>query len=239
VVSHALAKASLFLLAGRILLAFGHDRLADLGGFGRVLPGTLLVLLVAGLALVGLPPSGGYLVKSLYGIAAADLGAWWWSPALELGGLLSAAYLARILFVAISARPFCGPTSGPSREISAPAIGLTVPAVLALTALLLGLLPPAGFLVMDVGRLGMDSAGSVATVMRSALSMGSFWSSTGPVLAVALLIVLFHAAGASAWGRRLAAAGRGVAGFEGWLRQWRTAGSLLLVILLIMGWTAL
>jgi hypothetical protein len=92
---------------------------------------------------------------------------------------------------------------------------------------------------MDVGRLGMDSAGSVSTLMQSALTMGSFWGSTGPVLAVALLIVLVHAAGASAWGRRLAAVGRGVAEFEGWLRQWRTAGSLLLVILLTLGWTAL
>jgi multicomponent Na+:H+ antiporter subunit D len=70
VCSHALAKASLFLMAGRILASFGHDRLADLGGFGRAMPLTLLVLLLAGLALVGLPPSGGYLVKSLYGAAA-------------------------------------------------------------------------------------------------------------------------------------------------------------------------
>ncbi len=31
VCSHALAKASLFLVAGRILASFGHDRLADLG----------------------------------------------------------------------------------------------------------------------------------------------------------------------------------------------------------------
>lgn len=239
VVSHALAKASLFLLAGRILVGFGHDRLAELGGFGRALPGTLLVLLLAGLALVGLPPSGGYLVKSLYGVAAADLGAWWWLPALELGGLLSAAYLARILAIAVSPRRVADVTSACRNKVAAPSGSIVVPAVLALCALFLGLLPPALFSIVDVGRVGMGSAGAMATVMQSALTLNSFWSSAGPVLAVALLVVLFHAAGDSAWGRQIASAGRGLASFEGWLRQWPTAGALLLVILLMQGWTAM
>jgi hypothetical protein len=113
-----------------------------------------------------------------------------------------------------------------------------VPALLALCALVLGLLPPALFAVMDVGRAGVGSAAVVAEVMQSALTLGAFWNSAGPVSAVALLVVLLHNARASAWGRWLASAGRGLAGFEGWLREWRTAGALLLLILLIQGWAA-
>ncbi|MGD9299751.1 MAG: proton-conducting transporter membrane subunit [Thiohalocapsa sp.] len=231
VVSHALAKAALFLLAGRVLLAFGHDRLAELGGFGRVLPATLLVLLLAGLALAGLPPSGGYLVKTLYA-QAAGADAWWWRLVLDLGGLLTAAYLARILAVALrpSSAAVSATTIGRSRLGFA---GLLVPGLLALCALLLGLLPPTVFALLDVGRVGVSAAAAVAEGMRSALTPGGFWASTGPVLAAALAVVLFQLAGESAWQRRVAALGQALTGFEGWLRQWQVAGSLLMLMLLL------
>ncbi|WP_058554804.1 complex I subunit 5 family protein [Thiohalocapsa sp. ML1] len=229
VVSHALAKAALFLLAGRVQVAFGHDRLAELGGFGRALPMTLVVIVLAGLALAGLPPSGGYLVKSLYGSAAGAEG-WGWRLVLDLGGLLSAAYLARILAVAV--RPAAGGTAAPHLAERPGGFGLLVPGLLALAALLLGLLPPGWFALLDVGRAEMASAAAVAGAMRGALAAGGFWSSTGPVLTVALAVVLFIAAGQSAWQRRVGALGRGLAGVEGRLREWRVAGALLLAILL-------
>jgi multicomponent Na+:H+ antiporter subunit D len=65
VVSHALAKGALFLAAGLIYGALGHDRIRDLGGVGRALPLTVLGFGLAGLSLIGLQPSGGYLVKVL------------------------------------------------------------------------------------------------------------------------------------------------------------------------------
>jgi NADH:ubiquinone oxidoreductase subunit 5 (subunit L)/multisubunit Na+/H+ antiporter MnhA subunit len=182
-----------------------------------VLPATLLVLLLAGLALAGLPPSGGYLVKTLYG-QAAGADAWWWRLVLDLGGLLTAAYLARILAVALrpSSAAVSATTIGRSRLGFA---GLLVPGLLALCALLLGLLPPTVFALLDVGR--------------RALTPGGFWASTGPVLAAALAVVLFQLAGESAWQRRVAALGQALTGFEGWLRQWQVAGSLLMLMLLL------
>jgi formate hydrogenlyase subunit 3/multisubunit Na+/H+ antiporter MnhD subunit len=239
VVSHALAKASLFLLAGRILAGFGHDRLAELGGFGRVMPLTLMAMLLAGLALVGLPPSGGYLVKSLYAAAATELGAWWWHPALELGGLLSAAYLARILAIAVQPPTAGGSVAAGGARLIAPWHGLLVPLLLALCALLLGLLPSAVFSLMDVARPGMDSAVAVGDMVRGALTPGAFWSTAGPVLAVALMVVLFLGAGQSSAGRQLGLIGRVISGFEAQLREWRTAGAVLLVILLTLGWAAI
>jgi hypothetical protein len=87
----------------------------------------------------------------------------------------------------------------------------------------------------DLGRAGVSSAAAVADAMRGALTAGGFWGSAGPVLAVALTVGLFHVAGESAWQRRVAALGRGLAAFDGVLREWRVAGTLLLLILLLQG----
>jgi hydrogenase-4 component F len=57
-VSHALAKATMFLLAGRVLERYRTADIARVSGLLRVMPGTGWLLLAAGLALVGLPPFG-------------------------------------------------------------------------------------------------------------------------------------------------------------------------------------
>ena len=43
-ISHACAKAAMFMAAGLIAQALGHDRIAGLGGIGRALPMTVLRL---------------------------------------------------------------------------------------------------------------------------------------------------------------------------------------------------
>ena len=49
----------MFMAAGLIAQALGHDRIAGLGGIGRALPMTLFAFGIAGLSLMGVPPSGG------------------------------------------------------------------------------------------------------------------------------------------------------------------------------------
>ena len=63
--SHAFAKAAMFLSAGLIAESLGHDRIAELGGAARALPVTFLALGLGGLSLMGLPPSGGFAAKWL------------------------------------------------------------------------------------------------------------------------------------------------------------------------------
>ena len=70
-ISHATAKAAMFMAAGLIYGALGHDRLAGLVGLGRALPITLVAFAVAGVALIGVPPSGAYAAKTLL-LQAAD-----------------------------------------------------------------------------------------------------------------------------------------------------------------------
>ncbi len=77
--SHAFAKAAMFMAAGLIAEALGHDRIADLGGIGRALPMTVIAFGIAGLSLMGVPPSGGFVAKWLMLTAAAMEGQWWWA----------------------------------------------------------------------------------------------------------------------------------------------------------------
>lgn len=96
VLSHALAKAAMFLAAGNLILSIGSDRVTDLAGVGRFLPFSLLSFGLAGVSLMSLPPTGGFAAKWLLLQASINSGQWWWTLVLLAGGLLSAAYVFRI-----------------------------------------------------------------------------------------------------------------------------------------------
>jgi formate hydrogenlyase subunit 3/multisubunit Na+/H+ antiporter MnhD subunit len=102
-VSHAFAKAGMFMAAGLIAVTLGHDRIADLAGVARALPMSLFAFGFAGLSLVGLPPSGGFVAKWLLLSAAINTGQWWWAAVLVVGGLLTGGYVMLVLIRAMSA----------------------------------------------------------------------------------------------------------------------------------------
>ena len=92
-ISHATAKAAMFMAAGLIYKTLGHDRVADLRGVGGALPMTLVGFALGGASLIGLPPSGGFLAKWLLLTAALQTAQWWWAATMLVGGLLTSAYV--------------------------------------------------------------------------------------------------------------------------------------------------
>jgi len=96
-VSHGLAKAAMFLAAGTVMHALGHDRIAELRGLAHHAPVTMLTLALAGVTLMGLPPSGGFVAKWLLLSAAFGTGQWFWALVLLAGGLLAAVYTFRVI----------------------------------------------------------------------------------------------------------------------------------------------
>ncbi len=96
-VSHATAKASMFMAAGLIYAALGHDRIADMAGVARALPITVLAFALAGIALMGVLPSGAYLAKKLLLDAADGSGQWWWTIVLQGGAAFTAGYVVLVL----------------------------------------------------------------------------------------------------------------------------------------------
>jgi formate hydrogenlyase subunit 3/multisubunit Na+/H+ antiporter MnhD subunit len=95
--SHAAAKASIFLAAGNVQRVVGDDRLEALHGMTRLLPVSTFAIGLAGVSLVGLPPSAGFVGKWLLIVAGLEQGQWWWVAAILCGSLLAAAYMARLL----------------------------------------------------------------------------------------------------------------------------------------------
>jgi formate hydrogenlyase subunit 3/multisubunit Na+/H+ antiporter MnhD subunit len=147
-ISHACAKAAMFMAAGLIAKALGHDRIAGLGGVARALPMTMLAFGLGGLSLMGLPPSGGFTAKWLLLAAAIETGQWWWALVILAGGLLTGGYLYRVLAPALGGEDASLPPPASvarSRE--------AVVLALALVSMLLGLLPLASLGLLQVGRL--------------------------------------------------------------------------------------
>ena len=58
---------------------------------------SLIAFGLAGVSLVGLPPSGGFAAKWLLLSAAVSTGQWWWATVLVLGGLLTGGYVMLVL----------------------------------------------------------------------------------------------------------------------------------------------
>jgi formate hydrogenlyase subunit 3/multisubunit Na+/H+ antiporter MnhD subunit len=153
-VSHAFAKASMFLGAGLIATALGHDRIRDLGGLGRLLPLTLLAFALSGMSLMGLPPSGGFAAKWLLLRAALETGQWWWTLIILFGGVLTGAYLYRVLAAA-------GFSNGAAPALRQPVSRWRewLVLALALVSIALGLVPLASFELLQIGR-GAVAAGA-------------------------------------------------------------------------------
>jgi formate hydrogenlyase subunit 3/multisubunit Na+/H+ antiporter MnhD subunit len=93
--AHACAKAAAFMAAGNVQRAFGHDRIDDLQGAVQQLPLSLFAFAVAGVSLIGLPPSGGFIAKWLFLSAALEAGRWGFAAVIVAGGLLATAYIFR------------------------------------------------------------------------------------------------------------------------------------------------
>ena len=95
--SHALAKAAMFLAAGNLLRFGGHDRIADLDRVVQRLPVTAGAFALAGVSIMGLPPSGGFVGKWLLLEVALRQSRWDLVLVMLLGGLLAAGYVFKVL----------------------------------------------------------------------------------------------------------------------------------------------
>jgi multicomponent Na+:H+ antiporter subunit D len=145
--SHAFAKAAMFMAAGLIAEALGHDRIAELGGVGRAVPIPMVTFGLAGLSLMGVPPSGGFVAKGLLLIAAVRAAQWWWAATILIGGLLAGGYVFVVLGKALGRtdRPLVLRTS-PSRRRELVALSV------ALCAVFLGLMPLQPSELLQIGR---------------------------------------------------------------------------------------
>jgi len=147
ILAHAIAKTAMFMVAGNILIHKGHDRIADLYSTVQHLPLTIVAFSLSGISLMGLPPSGGFVAKWLLLEAAIVSGQWWWGIVLLVGGLLTGAYVFKVLgYAFIQESPNNEPRPrGISKRMEWMALSM------ALFAIVLGFMAPFILGIMDIG----------------------------------------------------------------------------------------
>jgi len=149
-ISHAFAKASMFMAAGLFAEVLGHDRLAGLRGVGRILPLSAFGFGLAALSLVGVPPTGGFYAKWLLLTSAFRTTQWAWVIVIGLGGLLAGAYMYRALSPVWREPDQALPQGVPVSRLRE---GVVV--ALALCALLTGLFPQPITTLLRIGHVSV------------------------------------------------------------------------------------
>ena len=131
--AHGFAKSSLFLAIGVVQQHAGHDRIDQLDGTSQRLPATTFAIALAGVALIGLPPSGAFLGKWHLLSASIDSGQWLLVIVMGIGSLLAAAYVFRVLGHAFGNAAFASRSVNiASEEWPALALGMMATLVLGL-----------------------------------------------------------------------------------------------------------
>jgi formate hydrogenlyase subunit 3/multisubunit Na+/H+ antiporter MnhD subunit len=232
--SHATAKAAMFMSAGLIYAALGHDRIAGLSGIGRALPLSVLAFAVGGVALIGIPPGGAYLAKKLLLLSVVETEQWWWELVIQAGGIFTSAYVVLVLAHALA------PADKPVMlRAYVPWYQEAAALLLGLCSLLLGLVHWEAYLLVPQGT--RSTSFSVLETLSSAL-----W----PVLAGCVLAILLGRW--SDWSRRIPSHGltEAILGqirrralilgetlerSDVVLRQWPAAGFSLLTLAIVLG----
>ncbi len=100
VTTHAFFKALLFLGAGSVIHAMGGEQdIRNMGGLRQALPITFWVFVIGTFAISGFPFLAGFFSKDeIFANTYAAGGRLWWGFA-GLGGMITAVYMCRLLFV--------------------------------------------------------------------------------------------------------------------------------------------
>ena len=136
--NHGIAKAAIFLMIGGLVLGIsksgttpvtpGFDRLA---GLSRRMPWTCIGIVIAGLSLIGVPGTAGFISKWYLILAALEQDQYWLIGAIVLSSLLAVAYVWRFVEVA-----YFSPPPATSEGVKEAPLSLLVPAWLLVIATL-------------------------------------------------------------------------------------------------------
>jgi len=137
-INHAMMKGALFLAVGAFWYRFGITQIDDMRGLGKTMPLTMAGFTLAGLSLIGVPGTVGFVSKLALVRAAAENG-WWWAVAvIAVTSILAIIYIGRVIECAyFHAPPKVGNKTVLKNE--APLMMLVPLWVLALAAVVFGI----------------------------------------------------------------------------------------------------
>jgi multicomponent Na+:H+ antiporter subunit D len=97
VFNHALMKGALFMAVGALVYRVGTSSLDGLQGLGRQMPWTFGAIFIAGLSLIGLPGTAGFISKWYLVLAALEQQAWLIVVVILGGSLLAVIYMWKLV----------------------------------------------------------------------------------------------------------------------------------------------
>lgn len=125
--NHAIMKAALFMALGGVFLRIGSVQISDLAGLGKQMPITMGALVLAGLSIIGVPGTVGFISKWHLALGAIEQG-WWWLVFLIVGSsLIAVIYIGRLVEVI-----WFRPVSDAAKGATEPPMSMLVPTLMLL-----------------------------------------------------------------------------------------------------------
>jgi multicomponent Na+:H+ antiporter subunit D len=97
VFNHALMKGALFMALGALVYRIGSTRMDRIQGLGRQMPWTFAAIFIAGLSLIGVPGTAGFISKWYLVLAALEQQNWLIALVILAGSLLAVAYMWNLI----------------------------------------------------------------------------------------------------------------------------------------------
>ncbi len=133
--NHALIKTALFLAMGAVFYRIGSVQIADLAGIGRKMPWTMAAFVAAGLSIIGVPGTAGFISKWYLALGALEKGYWPLVFLIVVSSLIAVVYIGRVIEAAYFREP-----SGPANDAREAPLSMLVPLlVLAAATLYFGI----------------------------------------------------------------------------------------------------
>jgi len=98
--NHALIKATLFMALGIIFFRFATTELSSMSGIAKTMPLTMAAFTIAGLSLIGVPGTAGFVSKWYLVTALLDASLWPLALLILVASVLTLIYVGRVIEVA-------------------------------------------------------------------------------------------------------------------------------------------
>lgn len=153
-VNHAFMKGALFMCTGAVVLSLGSAKLEDMAGIGRRMPLTMGFFVAAGLSLIGVPGTVGFVSKWYLALAAFETGQAWLAFAIMASSLLAVVYIGRVVEIAYFREP-----AGKALIAKDPPLSMMIPTLI---------------LIVACYYFGIDAALTAETAERAADALLSY-----------------------------------------------------------------
>ncbi|MEN1727425.1 MAG: monovalent cation/H+ antiporter subunit D family protein [Pseudomonadota bacterium] len=120
--NHAIIKAALFMVVCTVIYQTGSARISAFEGLGRQMPLTMLAFVLAGLGLIGVPLTAGFISKWMLIQAAIEQDLWLAVVVILVGSLMAVIYIGKVAEAAWLKPPAEGRAS-----VSEARLGLLIP----------------------------------------------------------------------------------------------------------------